>query len=138
EPVWIADGEHPIPNLRDAIGESDVWEIVAAVDFDQGDVGFRIGSDDPSLVCFLGVRLDLDGLAVAHDVGVGYHIAVGRNEEARTLCERELGMAAAIREIRCSELAERRGPGERGGAFLLTLVVLTPLLCVRLFVGYPP
>src|SRR5262249_11288421 len=82
EPVWIADGEHPVADLRDGIRERDVWEVAAAVDFEQSDIGFGIGSDHLGLVGLLIVRLDFDRLAVAYDVAVGYHIAVGRNEEA--------------------------------------------------------
>src|SRR5258708_29786015 len=60
EAVWIADGEHPIADLRDSICERDIWEVAAAGDLEQGDIGFGIGSDDLGLVGFVDGRLDFN------------------------------------------------------------------------------
>src|SRR5215470_4942933 len=85
ETKWVADREHPVADARGLVREVDVGEVAAALDFDQGDVGTRIGADHLGGVGLAVVSRDLDGLGLVDHVVVGHRIAISSDEEARAL-----------------------------------------------------
>ncbi|BAQ44521.1 hypothetical protein Maq22A_c05755 [Methylobacterium aquaticum] len=81
----VADCHDPVADLRRAVGELHVGKGSPVGDLEERQVGLRIGADDLGRQGAAVVERDLDRLGVVHDVVVGDHVAVGRDEEARPL-----------------------------------------------------
>ncbi len=78
----IADRDHPVADLRRALGELHEREVALAVDLDQRQIGFLIGADHLRRIDRAVVGRDLHRLGVIDHVVVGHRIAVGGDEEA--------------------------------------------------------
>src|SRR5205814_4504193 len=81
----VADREHPVTDTRLAVRELGKLEVAAAIDLDQVDVSSLIGANDLGVIGLAVVSRDLHLVRAIDHVIVGDGIAVGRNEEARSL-----------------------------------------------------
>ncbi len=79
----VADGEDDIPDEHQvAIGECGMGEVVG-IDFEDGDIGLWVTSDDFGFVFLAGVfEGDLDFVGSIHDVVIGEDIAIGGDDDA--------------------------------------------------------
>src|SRR5580704_9786126 len=69
------------PTRGGLVRELDIGEVAPALDFDQCDIGTRVGANHFGAVSLSVIGPDLDGLGIFHDVIVSHRIAVGGNEE---------------------------------------------------------
>jgi hypothetical protein len=94
----VADGEHPLPDLRLLLRKLGELEAVA-VDLQEREVGAVVGADQLRGVLLAIVGHDGDFRLALHHVVVGDDVAVLGDEEARTLAHaaaRRVGPAAVI------------------------------------------
>ena len=125
---WRTDREYPFANAN-FIGVADVHLRQARrIDLQYGDIGALIGANYLGLELALVGQGDVDFICICDDMGIGNHIAVGRNNETGTLpqvaqrrflirillawiaarCIRRIGIAARIRNgIGRHEAAEK-------------------------------
>jgi len=107
EPERRADGEDPLADLE-FIGIAQVGRRQAlGVDLEQTDVAGFVGAQDLSHVFTVVVEFDHDLVGLRHDVGVGQHKAVGRQDQPRAerLALARLARIAALEAL--EEFAER-------------------------------
>jgi hypothetical protein len=79
----IADCDHPVADLRCMLGEFHKWEVLVAVDLNQGEIGLGVRADHFCGVDCAIIGRDLDRCGVINHVIVGHRVAVCRDEEAR-------------------------------------------------------
>ena len=132
----IADGHHPIADLRRLVGELHEREVGLAVDLDQSEVGFGVGADHLRGVARTVIGRDLHRLGVIDDMVVGHRIAVGGDEEAGALAgdgltrhavaaTRAAGAAELLTELLAElpkELVERRARHGRNVFLVVALL----------------
>src|SRR6185437_7293612 len=77
-------------------------------DFDQGEIGARIGADHLGLIGTAVVGRHLNLARAIHDMVVGHRVAVGGDEEARTLARNDVVLAPQARKtVRPAKVAEK-------------------------------
>jgi hypothetical protein len=97
EAEGVADGEHPIADAGLLGRELHEREVVAALHLQEREIGLGIGADHLRIERAAVVHDDLHLGAVVDHVVVGHHIAVGGDEEARTLALAEAARLLAAR-----------------------------------------
>ena len=101
----IADGNHPVADLRLLAGEIDEGEVLLALDLDHREIGLRIGADNLRRINRAVVGGNLDRLGVIDHVVVGHRIAVRRDEEAGAFAgDRPVALTLAMTAALMSEL----------------------------------
>jgi hypothetical protein len=107
----IADRKNPVTNPRRAIRQLHKWEI-AAVDFDEREIGARIGADNLGAMGLAVVGGDLNVFRIVHDVVIGHRVTVTRDEKAGPLAGDHLVTVRVRHAETPEETLERRSRRE--------------------------
>src|SRR6185369_505187 len=79
----IADGNSPLPDFKLVRITENRYRKIGRIDLDNGDVGFLVRADNLGVIHLVIGELDLNALGIAHDMAIGYDVAVLADQKTR-------------------------------------------------------